>query len=305
MLDLGFDRKTYLAARKLRAALLQEPEQARQLCRVAAERHGSDALQDPRCQPQRVSFFNPATGELGMSEEELPHMETTAIVLWTVGASASPMLPELVGCLSGKAARENELTELLTTFVQGLPNTSTRLTSGSIGLAELLESLRSPIEALLERQADGLSKALLLAALLSRAGSATGIFLSLEDGGKAFGAISPNAVAPDDRPEKAPFWADLPAKKGLSGASKTRFLPIDLSRYCVLGEVRVDEEKVETWAFLPMLHLVPPPDDHESSLPKPIPVPKAEKQLEPQTSELTGEPEPEQSSEAHEEGPDV
>jgi hypothetical protein len=304
MLDLGFDRKTYLAARQLRATLLQEPDQAKKLYRVAAERHGRDELQDPRCKPQRVSFLDPASGELGVSDEDRPDIKATAIALWTVGASPSPLLSEVVGCVSAKTAQEAELAANLTAFVQGLPNTSTTLDSGRIGPAALLESLRSPIEALLERRADSVSKALLLAALLSRAGISAGLFLSLEDGGRAFGAIRSETGVPGDRLEKAPFWADLPAKNGPGGHSKTRFLPIDLSRYCGLGEVRVDEGKLERWVFLPMLHLIPPPrDEPESPSPKPISATPAEMEPELQATELPEEPEPEQFAEEAQEKP--
>lgn len=271
MLDVGFDRGTYLQARSLREALLQDPEQSKRLYMAAVERHGRDTLQVPRCQPQGVRFVDPTSGAERSSDIDFTELQKAATALWALGAATSSPLSELVRFLRGEARERRERAAVLITFVQGIPNSPARLIPEP-GEGIDIRGIRSPIECLLERRADALSKALLLAVLFSRAECGAGLFLSLEGRGKAFGAVSTTCLpAAAQRLEKPSFWARVSPRKDGTEGSAEHFYPVDLRAAGPVGRIHVEEDELDSWVFVPLLHLAPPMPATEETGPEGAP----------------------------------
>lgn len=250
ILDVGFDRKTYLAAKQVR-----EDEGIRkvELDRYWEMMDGEDA-NGPSMSPQRVTCrsnpHKPCTKDpLGESLDEL-HMD-----LLGLAQHDAKSLVVLAGRLSedpGEGAGSGA--QRLAAFVQGIPNVGGNFT----GPEEALPSLRTPVETVLERRGTCLSKALLLALLLERTGHQVGIFASLDsENGGAFAGVEAKGVP--EAANDSPLWAELPRKGTHPGG---RFVPIDITRARTIGEVTPRApEGWSTWAFFPLAHLSAPYDE--------------------------------------------
>jgi len=292
MLDVGLDRRTYLEARRFRTELTEDPDELTNRHEAAGNPYGRLTGGDQPWEPQRVTFVDPVSGKEARSKATQTEHERSAEILWALGNAASEPLSKLAAFLLGEGRVEGELSKVLFRFVQGIPNAPAHVIQ-TPGQEVDVHAMRSPIEVLLQRQADPISKAMLLAVLFSGVGCAPGVFLSLEGGGKAYGAVSAKDLPPDDRKlESASFWADVPPRIDGDESHAGRFYPVDLSGPHDVGLMHAQEKDLETMAFLPLPHLTPPRTEGVESEPgrRPVKVDPIGEQSRPADAEVESAP---------------